>query len=107
VPACRASAGRGLETGFTEATRGDPDGRSPSGSDPRWASLTYAIPGDWAKTQIPQAVGLICNAAFLLDEKGFPKLIPAHKRLHCAESAEQVLYFAILVDLLSGAQYRR
>jgi hypothetical protein len=38
--------------------------------------------------------------SFSLDEKSFPKLITANERFHRAESDEQVLYFAILVDLL-------
>ena len=43
----------------------------------------------------------------LLDEKGFPKLIPADERFHRAETAEQVLYFPVLVDLLRRAQNAR
>ena len=47
------------------------------------------------------------SSEFLLDEKSFSKLIPAHERFHRAESAEQVLYFAVLVDLLRGTQNGR
>src|SRR5580658_4696252 len=43
----------------------------------------------------------------LLDEERFAKLISAHERLHSAESTEEVLDFAVLVDLLGGTQYGR
>ena len=42
----------------------------------------------------------------LLDEQRFPKLISAHEGLHRAESVEQVLNLAVLVNPLRGAQYR-
>jgi len=43
----------------------------------------------------------------LLDEEGFPKLVSAHEGLHRAESDEQVLNLAVLVNLLRRTQYRR
>src|SRR6476660_8702596 len=41
----------------------------------------------------------------LLDEKSFSKLIPAHERLRGAESIEQILNFAVLVNLLGRTKY--
>jgi len=41
----------------------------------------------------------------LLDEKSFSKLIPAHEGLRGAESIEQILNFAILVNLLGRTKY--
>ena len=41
----------------------------------------------------------------LLDEKSFSKLIPAHEGLRGAESIEQILNFAILVNLLGRTEY--
>ena len=41
----------------------------------------------------------------LLDEKSFSKLIPAHERLCGAESIEQILNFAVLVNLLGRTKY--
>jgi len=41
----------------------------------------------------------------LLDEKSFSKLIPAHEGLRGAESIEQILNFAVLVNLLGGTKY--
>jgi hypothetical protein len=50
---------------------------------------------------------LIPTLVFLFNEESFPKLISAYERFHRAESAEKVLYFAVLVNLLRGAQYCR
>ena len=41
----------------------------------------------------------------LLDEKSFSKLIPAHEGLRGAESIEQILNFAVLVNLLGRTKY--
>jgi hypothetical protein len=43
----------------------------------------------------------------LLDEKSFSKLIPAHKGLRGPESIEQILNFAVLVNLLGRTKYVR
>lgn len=43
----------------------------------------------------------------LLYEKSFSKLIPAHEGLHGAESIEQILNFAVLVNLLGRTKYVR
>ena len=41
----------------------------------------------------------------LLYEEGLSKLIPAHERLHGAESIEQILNFAVLVNFLGRTKY--
>jgi hypothetical protein len=47
----------------------------------------------------------IVTMRFLLDEKRLAKLIPAYERFHRAEAAEEILYLAILIDLLRRAQH--
>src|SRR5215469_8650546 len=59
-------------------------------------------PGRSATTLRPARDAALPKWAFrnLLDKEGFAELIAADKRLHAAEAAEQLLDFAILIDLL-------
>jgi hypothetical protein len=68
------------------------------------SSPMYSLTPRFASEECANALAFLglhfLYLSFSLDEKSFPKLITANERFHGAESNEQVLYFAILVDLL-------
>jgi hypothetical protein len=76
-------------------------------SSPVYSLFSSIASEEWVNTQIPQRALSSAAQGILFNEKSFPKLIPAYERLHRAESAEQVLDFAVLVHLLRRTQYRR
>jgi hypothetical protein len=89
-----------------------PDPNKPSCHDPQIKNFANAF---WRNDGVttPRSLGRHTNPwksffpsflGVLLDEKRFPKLISAYERLHCAESDEQVLNLAILVNFLRRAQ---
>ena len=59
------------------------------------------------KIRNPQDADSRCDAKALLDEKSLAKLVPAHEGFHGAETAEEILDFAVLENFLRRAERGR